>query len=180
MARAATANPPEMARLFLALPRYADYVRPQAAAEGEQLFRLCLGQLLQDMAAKLSATLDLEDRALLPAQQAALDTATEDLGALIAHLNRRGAIRLVAPQHVTAARLADLDSRLLMLIEHAWWSVRGMVRVDTTPEEFDRHRQLLEAVLDAFAELAEERNQQLGLGWESEFGMSPLDGRRKE
>ena len=180
MVRAATANPPEMAKLFLALPRYAEYNRPQAAMENEHVFRLCLGQLLQDMATRLAAVLETEDRALSPLQQEALDDAAEDLGALIAHLNRRGTIRLVPPQHVTTAKLADLDSRLLMLVEHAWWSVRGMVKPDTSPEEFERHQRLLEAVLDAFAELAEERNQQLGLGWESEFGISPLTGRRKE
>lgn len=180
MARAATANPSQMAKLLFALPRYETYVRPQAAMVGERDFRLCLAQLLQVLAGRLLVAVEMRGRAFGPQQQEIIEETTEDLGVLVTHLNRRGAIRLSRPLPRTVAELGEIDARLVLLIEQAWRSVHELLRPTIAGEEFVQEAQRLGGILEAFAEASEERNRRLGLGWESEIGLNPFTGRRKD
>jgi hypothetical protein len=180
MARAATANPFQMAKLLLALPRYETYLRPQAAMIGERDFRLCLAQLLQNLAGRLLVAVEMRGRAFGPQQYEIIEETAEDLGVLITHLNRRGAIRLARPLQRTVAELGEIDGRLVLLLEQTWRGVHALLQPTVTGDDFLREAQRLGEVLEAFAEASEERNQRLGLGWESEIGLNPFTGRRKE
>lgn len=180
MARAATANPFQMAKLLLALPRYETYLRPQAAMVGERDFRLCLAQLLQTLAGRLLVAVEMRGRALGPQQHEILEETAEDLGALITHLNRRGAIRLARPLERTVGELGEIDGRLVLLLEQVWRGVHALLRPSLTGDDFTQEAQRLGGLLEAFAEASEERNRRLGLGWESEIGLNPFTGRRKD
>lgn len=180
MARTATANPFQMAKLLLALPRYETYLRPQAAMIGERDFRLCLAQLLQTLAGRLLVAVEMRGRALGPQQHEILEETAEDLGALITHLNRRGAIRLARPLERTVGELGEIDGRLVLLLEQVWRGVHALLRPSLTGDDFTQEAQRLGGLLEAFAEASEERNRRLGLGWESEIGLNPFTGRRKD
>jgi hypothetical protein len=180
MARAATANPSQMAKLLLALPRYETYLRPQSAMVGERDFRLCLAQLLQSLAGRLLVAVEMRGRSFGPQQQEIIEETAEDLGALITHLNRRGAIRLARPLERTVAELGGIDAGMVVLIEQAWRGVHALLQPALTGDDFTLQAQELGEILEAFAEASEERNRRLGLGWESEIGLNPFTGRRKD
>lgn len=174
MTASATTTTPLMNRILLALPDYTQYDTHASAMDEEVVFRESLSLLLQDMAGRMMVA--LENRPGNSEHEALLEDSVEDLAALVTHLERSGNVRLEGPLGRTGRELRDLDHKLIMLLEHAWAAIETVLANDpaTAPEAGGR----LQIVLQAFGELAESRNQLLGLGWESEFGLHPLTGRR--
>ena len=59
--------------------------------------------------------------------------------------------------------------------------VRGIgFDLDLLQRHFPFPQVSAQEILEAFAEASEERNRRLGLGWESEIGLNPFTGRRKD
>ncbi len=178
MKEAATITPSQMTRIFLSLPPYHFYGHDQSAVKHEQMFRLSLAQMLQEVAERLLNTSELRGTAMSHEQHETLEEVVEDIGTLIAHLNRRGQVRIAGSTTETIDELRDLDNKLIMLLEQTWHMSMVVLRPDCPAERFDEGAHYLSLMLQAFADTAEERNARLGLGWESEFGMSPMP--RKE
>lgn len=178
MNEAATITPIQMTRIFLSLPQYHFYGHNKTAVKHEHMFRLSLAQMLQEIAERLLNTSELRGAAMSHDHHEALEEAVEDIGALIAHLNRRGQVRIGGSLTETIDELRDLDNKLIMLLEQTWHMSMMVLRPECSCERFDEGAHYLSLMLQAFADTAEERNGLLGLGWESEFGMSPMP--RKE
>ena len=177
MNQAATITPSQMTRIFLSLPQYHFYGHGTTAVKNEQMFRLSLGTMLQEIAERLLTTSELRATTMSRHQHERLEEIVEDVGALITHLNRKGAIQLSGSLTQTIDELRDLDNRLIMLLEQAWHLSMIVLKPECSADKFDEGGHFLTLTLEAFAETAEGRNQLLGLGWESEFGMSPLPRR---
>ncbi len=177
MNHAATITPSQMTRIFLSLPQYHFYGHNSTAVKNEQMFRLSLGTMLQEIAERLLTTSELRSTTMNQHQLESLEGLVEDIGALITHLNRKGAIQLSGSLTQTIDELRDLDNRLIMLLEQAWHLSLVVLKPECSSEKFDEGGHYLTLTLEAFAETAENRNQLLGLGWESEFGMSPMPRR---
>lgn len=176
MAHAATTTTPLMNRILLSLPDYGIYESQADAMNEEILFREALSLLLQEMAGRLMSAAEQGPRTRSMEHQSLIEDGVEDLAVLVTHLERSGTLRLAGPVRSTGRELRCLDHKLIMLLEHAWKAVAGVLQED--PEIATKAGEKLDVILQAFAELAESRNQLLGLGWESEFGMRPMTGRR--
>ena len=177
MNRAATTNPSQMSKIFLSLPQYHFYRHHPTALKNERIFRLSLGQMLQDVAERLLHASETRSDTMNRGQHQRLQEAVEDIGTLITHLNRRGTIKLAGSPVETIVELRELDNKLIMLLEQTWHMAAAVLSPDCGTDRFEEGSHYLSLMLQAFAETAEERNQRLGLGWESEFGMSPMPER---
>ncbi len=177
MNHAATTTPSQMTRIFLSLPQYHFYGHNNTAVKSEQVFRISLGTMLQDVAERLLTATELRTATMNDHQHESIEELVEDVGALITHLNRRGTIQLAGSLTETIDELRDLDNRLIMLLEQTWHLSLILLRPECGADKFDEGAHYLTLTLQAFAETAEGRNQLLGLGWESEFGMSPMPRR---
>jgi len=178
MNHAARTDPSQMTRIFMSLPQYHFYGHVSTAIKNERLFRMSLGQMLQEIAERLLNASETRGSSLSHHQHESLEELVEDVGALITHLNRRGHIQLAGSRSETIETLRDLDNKLIMLLEQVWHMSQAVLRPECNSEAFDEGVQYLALMLQAFAETAEERNQLLGLGWESEFSMSPMPRRK--
>jgi hypothetical protein len=178
MNHAARTNPSQMTRIFMSLPQYHFYGHLSTATKHERSFRMSLGHMLQEVAERLLNSADSRGTGMNHHQQESLENVVEDVGTLITLLNRRGTIQLGGTVSETIAMLRDLDNKLIMLLEQVWHMSQAVLRPDCNNEAFDEGVQYLTMMLEAFADTAEERNQLLGLGWESEFGMSPMPKRK--
>jgi len=177
MNHAATITPSQMTRIFLSLPQYHFYGHNNTAVKSEQTFRLSLGSMLQEAAERLLTSAELRSTTMNHHQHECIEDIVEDVGVLIMHLNRRGIIQLAGPLTETIDELRDLDNKLIMLLEQTWHLSLILLRPECNADKFDEGAHYLTLTLQAFAETAESRNQLLGLGWESEFGMSPMPRR---
>ena len=162
----------------MSLPQYHFYGHVSTAVKNERSFRLSLGQMLQEVAERLLNASESRAASMSHHRNECIEEVVDDVGALITHLNRRGAIKLTGSVAETIDTLHDLDNKLIMLLEQVWHLSQAALKPDCTGETFDECIQYLMMMTQAFAETAEERNQLLGLGWESEFGMSPMPKRK--
>ena len=177
MTQAATITPSQMTRIFLSMPQYHFYGHDKTAVKHEHVFRLSLAQMLQEIAERLLNTSELRGTSMSEDRHAAISGAVEDIGTLISHLNRRGRVGIVGSLTETIDELRDLDNKLIMLLEQTWHMSMVVLKPECPAERFEEGSHYLSLMLRAFADTAEERNRLLGLGWESEFGMSPMPGR---
>jgi hypothetical protein len=177
MNHAATTTPSQMTRIFMSLPQYHFYGHNNTAVKNEHMFRLSLGTMLQEVAERLLTTAELRATTMNHHQHEVIEEIVADVGALITHLNRRGTIQLAGPLTETIDELRDLDNKLIMLLEQTWHLSLILLKPECGADTFDEGAHYLTLTLEAFAETAESRNQLLGLGWESEFGMSPMPRR---
>ena len=178
MNHAARTDPSQMTRIFMSLPQYHFYGHVSTAVKNERSFRLSLGQMLQEIAERLLSTSESRASSMSRHRHECFEELVDDIGALITHLNRRGTLQLAGSVPETLDELRDLDNKLLMLLEQVWYMSQAVLRPDCNGEAFDEGVQYLMLMLQAFAETAEDRNQLLGLGWESEFGRSPMPRRK--
>lgn len=162
----------------MSLPQYHFYGHVSTAVKNERSFRMSLGQMLQETAERLLNASEARATTMSRHRHECIEEIVDDLGTLITHLNRRGSIQLAGSTTETIETLRDLDNKLIMLLEQVWHMSQAVLRPDCNGEAFDEGVQYLLLMLQAFAETAEERNQLLGLGWESEFGMSPMPKRK--
>jgi len=178
MNHAARTNPSQMTRIFMSLPQYHFYGHGSTAIKHERSFRMSLGYMLQEVAERLLNSSESRGTSMSLHQHESIEEIVEDVGALITHLNRRGTIQLEGRVAETIDTLRDLDNKLIMLLEQVWYMSQAVLRPECNSEAFDEGVQYLTMMMEAFAQTAEDRNQLLGLGWESEFGMSPMPKRK--
>ena len=167
MVQAATITHMGMVNLYASMPHYYTYFKRYAANADETSFRLALGRQLESMGQRLLDGSEQRPHLLTQEQHQIIDLMTDDLSTILRLLNRTGVIRLVDEPDVCIPLLNDLDRQLIMLLEHMWMCTSSMFCGDQ--EHFDRTAATMAACLAHFLDLAENRNNQLGLGWESEF-----------
>lgn len=169
---AATLTQSWMMELFEALPHYYGYHRRTRANHDEATFRLALGQRLQDLGQRLLDGVEARPHLLSPEQHELVDMIADDITTVLKLLNRTGVIELDGDPATVIAELQSVDAELMLLLESLWRDGAAMFRGEC--EDFDPAFRSLAACLEAFLRLAEERNRLLGLGWESEFGWTPV------
>lgn len=156
-----------MAEIYEALPHYHTYFRRHAANADETSYRLALGQQFEGMGHRLLDGSELRPHLLSTEQHQIIDMMTDDMTTILKLLNRTGVIRLVDEPEVAIPTLQGLDQKLIMLLEFMWACTEEMFEGDA--DDFKRTATNMAAGLAHFLEVAEDRNGQLGLGWESEF-----------
>ncbi len=171
MAAAATLTQPWMLELYDSLPQYFGYHRRTRANHDEAEFRLALGQRLQELGQRLFDGADLRPHLLAREQHDLVELLTEDITTVMKLLNRTGVIHISGEPGETILELQTIDGELLILLERMWTSADAMYLNECS--DFKPAAQSLTICLEAFLRLAEERNNLLGLGWESEFGRAP-------
>ena len=180
MNRAASLDPARMTGILLSLPAYRQYGHRRRAARQEGHFRRALARMVQEIAANLNAARRLHSPALDPEREELLETIAGHLAALVKVMARRGAVRLKGDPREVVPHLRLLDSELIMYLEEAWRLSRRFLRPELGAEDVRDLAGNFFALLAALADTAEQRNQLLGLGWESEFGIPPLPGLWRE
>jgi len=169
-----------MAGIFLTLPHYQYYDRRDTAVRTEGSYRLALAAMLREIAGMLLAAMQQRQHELGQQKYEILDTLVENLETLVKVLHRQGAVRLRGDPAETIPELRLLDTELILYLEEAWRLAGRLLGPDIGDRTFRETAGTFMSLLAGLAEAAEQRNQLLGLGWESEFGLSPLPDLRKE
>jgi hypothetical protein len=167
MPSAATLTHMGMAEIYEALPHYHTYFKRHAANADETSFRLALGQQFEGMGNRLLDGVEIRPHLLSQEQHQIIDMMTDDITTILKLLNRTGVIRLADEPEVAIPTLRGLDQKLIMLLEFMWSCTEEMFEGGV--DDFQRTATNMAAGLAHFLEVAEDRNAQLGLGWESEF-----------
>jgi hypothetical protein len=167
MVTAATLTHMGMTDIYEAMPHYHSYFKRHAANADETAFRLALGQQLEGLGQRLLDGAETRPHMLSREQHEIIELMTDDLSSILKLLNRTGVIRLADEPDVSIPYLKALDRQLLMLLEYMWARTNELFGGDAAA--FKQTAGEMAACLNHFLEVAEERNGQLGLGWESEF-----------
>lgn len=169
MVMTASVSFPSMVELMEQLPVYAAYRSEGDAADAERTFRYALGGILKDCGDRLLNVSDEQPQLLGAEQNATIDALVNRIGTIFRRLDREGTVCLVGNCSATIAELEELDTRLILLVEEATDLVGKLESEVPSAAWFKQEAGRLSSDLDAFSEMAEERNYLLGLGWESEF-----------
>jgi len=179
MVTAATLTHMGMTDIYDAMPHYHSYFKRHAANADETAFRLALGQQLESLGQRLLDGAETRPHLLSREQHEIIDLMTDDMSTILKVLSRTGVIHMADEPDVSIPYLKALDRQLLMLLEHMWKRTSSIFDSDT--DAFKTTAGDMAACLAHFLQVTEERNSQLGLGWESEFGEIEVDlGHREE
>jgi hypothetical protein len=173
MVTAATLTHMGMTDIYDAMPHYHSYYKRHAANADETTYRLALGLQLEGMGQRLLDGAETRPHLLSRDQHEIIDLMTDDMTTILKVLNRTGVIHLADEPEVSIPYLKALDRQLLMLLEHMW--KRTSTMFDADADAFKIAAGDIAACLAHFLEVTEERNSQLGLGWESEFNELDVD-----
>jgi hypothetical protein len=149
------------------LPDYRQYAVTGKSEEIEHRLRTCLAQTLRELGNQLLFWSAKNETRLGCQKQEILEILADEMAENIKMLNRRGSIKISGDFAGTAIELRELDSQLVMLLEHMSEATKHLISGRITV--FATFTQDMSIFLDSFGELLEERNRLIGMGWESEI-----------
>ena len=149
------------------LPDYSRYTTPAESNETEHLIRSCLAQTMRDLGNQLLTWSAKNENQIGYQKQEIIEILTDEMSENIKLLNRRGAIYLTGDSTESAIELVELDSQIVILLEHMSDCTKRLTSGKMSV--FSAFTQDMSIFLDSFSELLEERNRLMGMGWESEI-----------
>lgn len=148
-------------------PDYSRYTTSDQSIESEHRLRTSQAETLRDITNRLLTWCLINEHRVDNQKQEIIEVLLDELSNNIKLLNRHGNVAINGNRMNTIPELEELDSQIVVLLEHMTCCVRRLG--GNTPTIFAVFAQDMSVFLDSCNELLEERNRLLGLGWESEI-----------